>query len=413
MGPSAEPASRRELAAFCRLIYNFRLIALLVEVGYLAAGDPGGDGLGVGSTGVALALIVGALASYLPLKLWDRIGGALMRHPSYLAADMLLGMGLLLVLGAGGPFLYFTLGTALLSGALYRRTGAIVFSVLLLALYYGGLGLREAAADLPLSFALLVGSPVLYPLAAAGGAAVRRLLDRQAATDAALAASEQSAALDRERARIARDMHDSVSKSLQGIALSASGLGAWLDRDPERALVESKALATSAERTAVEARDIISDLREDVLDAPLDRAMRTDTTRWSADTGIEVRLDLAPVDQADAAARWELFSILREALHNVARHAAASSVEVRLYSNEGHLSLEVTDDGDGFEVPGDLAALRRQGHFGLIGMHERAGRVGGRLEVVAGPEGGTAVSARVPHRAEPLEPRGETRVSVR
>ncbi|MBC7677956.1 MAG: hypothetical protein H7233_03045 [Pseudorhodobacter sp.] len=93
-------------------------------------------------------------------------------------------------------------------------------------------------------------------------------------------------------------------------------------------------------------------------------------------------------------ARYELVSIVGECLGNVARHARASDVAVGLGS-EGHLvEVAVRDDGRG--LPDDIDDGRRRGHFGMIGMLERALGVGGTLEVESRPECGTTVRARVP-----------------
>ena len=87
-----------------------------------------------------------------------------------------------------------------------------------------GNGLDELRTHEARDIQALVVLPALYPLAAAGGAAVRRLLDRQAVTQLALAGAERRAAAGAERARVAREMHDSLGKTLYGIALAARGL---------------------------------------------------------------------------------------------------------------------------------------------------------------------------------------------
>jgi signal transduction histidine kinase len=82
-------------------------------------------------------------------------------------------------------------------------------------------------------------------------------------------------------------------------------------------------------------------------------------------------------------------------LHNVERHASAQRVRVTLIEERGEIHLEVADDGEGFDLS-DLPSIQRAGHFGLVGMAERAERIGGHLEVRSVPANGAVVSVRVP-----------------
>jgi signal transduction histidine kinase len=381
----AETPRPEGVAALCRLILVFRLVSLLLTL----IAVPGATGSFVP---LFMALAAGVVASYLPLKLWPRIGATLMRHPVYLGADLVLAMGLLTLTGADSPFFYFTLGTAALSGVLYGRTGAAVFSVLLVVTYYLGLQVNPTE---PI-FATLLGNPALYPLVAAGGAALRELLDRQAATEQALVGASRSAALEAERARIARDMHDSVAKTLHGMSLSASALAAWVRKDPDRAEAEARALAEASRGAAGEAREIIGDLRREELDQPLGEALAAYVEGWSARTGVAAEAHTRDVDAATVAGRWELFSVAREALDNVEAHAEAGRVTVTLFEEGAETVLEVADDGLGFAASSEPAADEPAGHFGLVGMAERAEKVGGSLTVESAPGKGATVRARVP-----------------
>jgi signal transduction histidine kinase len=104
--------------------------------------------------------------------------------------------------------------------------------------------------------------------------------------------------------------------------------------------------------------------------------------------------------------RHELVRILREALSNVDRHAGASAVQVRLTGSEAGLVLVVLDDGTGFNAPFDLRALAALGHYGLVGMAERAARVAGDLRVLSQPGCGTEVAVRVPLGVPPIAAAG-------
>jgi signal transduction histidine kinase len=86
----------------------------------------------------------------------------------------------------------------------------------------------------------------------------------------------------------------------------------------------------------------------------------------------------------------------QEALNNVARHAQASSAEVRLSFNTGSIRLTVADDGRGFDVPESPAEMAPEGHYGLLGLHERAELIGGRLTILSKSNQGTTVIVSVP-----------------
>src|SRR5215211_6352796 len=90
---------------------------------------------------VAVLLVVSALASFVPLRFWDRVGPALVRHPAYLAAELMLTTVILLLAGVQSPFFYYTLATALLGGLLYGWGGGVVFSVMLVGVYFWALRL--------------------------------------------------------------------------------------------------------------------------------------------------------------------------------------------------------------------------------------------------------------------------------
>jgi signal transduction histidine kinase len=198
-------------------------------------------------------------------------------------------------------------------------------------------------------------------------------------------------------------MHDSLARTLHGIALQASALVKWMTRDPQRAATEARSLAGAAEVAATQGRELIQDLRNDLLDLPLSVAVRDYVDGWSETSGIASVTDVSDTSDVSPGARWELFSVLKEALRNVERHARADKVRVGLRRREEWIEMDVQDDGAGFGVPTDLRTLVSNGHFGLVGMTERAEAVGGSLQIDSIPGSGTTVIARVP--AQPDEDR--------
>ena len=294
----------------------------------------------------------------------------------------MLNLTIYAYLGPASPFFLYTLGTPLLAGLLFRTTRRRSCSAAaMLVGYYvlvvlSGNGLDELRAHEARDIQALVVLPALYPLAAAGGAAVRGLLDRQAVTQLALASAERRAAAGAERARVAREMHDSLGKTLYGIALAARGLSHRVEAEAPGAAAAARDLSASAQVAAEEARGLISDLRSDTLDRPLGDALERYVREWSDRNGIAAHLQADGVDLPHPGTRYELFCIVREALENVERHAGATQVQVLLRDMAPDVVLSVVDDGVGIDGDGDARSLQTNGHYGLIGMAERGERIG-------------------------------------
>jgi len=386
--PPRPTGSSGWLESACKLTLAVRAAVLLVTVASLQQ-EP--------ARGVAIAaIVVVGVASFLPLRFWDRVGPTLMRHPAYLAAELVLATVIMLIVGVDSPFFYYTLGTALLGGLVYGWASAALFSVMLIGVYYWVLSVappQGAAGD----FQIYLGNPALYPLIAAAGAAAGRLLDAQAQAEAALAEQERQTAAETERARLARDMHDSLAKTVSGIGFAALGLARHIERDPAGAVAEARRLAEDARQATREAREIIVGLRADAGEAlPVEDALRAQARRFAESTGVPVEVAVADVSGLHPAAERELEWILKEALANVERHAGASRVAVRLRALAGRAVLTVSDDGSGFEVPDDLAELQGGRHFGVSGMRERAQLAGGDLSVESEPGDGCVISVWLP-----------------
>jgi len=388
LAPSSD-ATAAAVGGLCRLVLDVRLIAIALTVAGTVASGGGGA--------LTLALLLVMVTSYLPLRRWQRLGPELLRHPLYLGVDVALAIVILAVAGSSSPFFYFAAGTAMLAGILYGRGGAALFASVLVLGYLAVVALELDGAPPADSFQTLVALPALYPILAASGVGLRRLLDRQAESAEALRAATEAAAAADERARLAREMHDSLAKSLHGISLSASALVSWIQRDPDVGLQRARDLASAATGASEEARQLVADLRADHLDEPFPQVVREIAARWAEQAGTPVAVEVDDaVDLDDPGARYELACVLREALSNIERHAGAGHVQVRLAAADGHAELEIGDDGKGFTLPGDLGQLAAGGHYGVVGMSERACRVGGRLTVLAQPGEGTTVRVTAP-----------------
>lgn len=387
VAPPVEVAPHAAVAALVRLVLDYRMVTLAIASAAL--------GLDNRRSVVDLPLLLLGLgaANFVALLAWHRVSPFIMRHPIVLALDYVVTLGVLLLTGVDGPLLFYALGTAFLAGLLYGQRGAAVFAALLVVGYAGAYA-GDQSAGLR-GFQALVGMPSLFVLLVAGAAGVRGLLVRQAQMEAELVTVQTEAAAARERSRLARELHDSLGKTLHGMALLAGTLPRWLERDPQRAAREARAISSSAERAAEQARELLHGMRADRLDLPLHEAVSGFVRGWSVQSGVETELAVDPVPGVAAEARYELFWILREALRNVERHAAASCVRIGLRAEGEVAELTVADDGLGLGEP-DLDLLAMGGHFGLLGMRERAEQVGGELTVERRAPRGTLVRARVP-----------------
>jgi signal transduction histidine kinase len=384
------------LASACRLILNVRAGILLVTLVSLGQAEH--------RELTAAAIVVAAVASIIPVLKWDRVGPAVVRHPSYLAGELVLAVLILVLTGPDSPFFFFTLGTALLGGLVYGYAGAALFSVMLIVGYAYAIHIRSAFDATLEDFRTIVVLPALYPIVAVAGAGARRLLDRQAEAEDALAEQERALAAQAERERLARDMHDSLAKTVHGIGFSALALSRRIRVDPVGAEADARKLADDARTAAREARELLSGLRgRDDAELPLPTAIRSEAARWGERTGIRIGGSLDDVGPLPTLALRELRWIVKEALSNVERYAHASRVDIHLRRLGDRVVLTVADDGDGFQAPDDPSELAAVGSFGLSGMRERARLAGGDLSIESEPGEGCVISVWVPAGAAPRQ----------
>ncbi|MGW2493230.1 sensor histidine kinase [Streptomyces pseudogriseolus] len=400
------------LQALCRQAFGFRLA--MIAVAAPSALLNAGPGWGVRLVGIAV--VVTFMVSYALFRDWERFGPLILRHPSLLAADTLFGALLLVSAGPDTTLAYVSVCTPLLAGLIYGWRGAAVFASLqgvILLLVHATLDKphTEPAETLIL--------PGLCVIAGAVGSSLRKLMLHLGEATRALAAVRArlavTEAVDAERARLAREMHDSVAKTLHGVALAADGLACSAGAarmDPALVKRQAELVARSARRAAAESRELLTDLRRegapggsfsvDVL-AELACAVREFRVRTGAPVTY-ARTGEAPAPPVPRTVARQLLTIMSEAMENAHRHARATRVDVRAGvradARGDVLTVGVHDDGTG--LPGrpaapDLDRLRREGHFGLVGMVERAASVGARISFGRGERGrGTEVRLELP-----------------
>ena len=202
--------------------------------------------------------------------------------------------------------------------------------------------------------------------------------------------------IEHERSAIAREIHDDVGGSLTALKFDL----AWIARhtDSDAVLMRVNSALETLTLAIDSSKRIMHNLRPAILEQGLAAALQWIATRFEKRTGIECAVRLPPASQAPHAAP-ELpagvplvaFRTAQEALTNISKHAQASRVEIDLSLAGGVLSLEVSDNGRGLGAA-DLAKARS---FGIRGLHERAGTVGGWVDLSSGP-GGTTLILSVP-----------------
>jgi signal transduction histidine kinase len=192
-----------------------------------------------------------------------------------------------------------------------------------------------------------------------------------------------------ERQKLARELHDSVSQALYGIALGARTARTLLDRDPSKVADPLDYCLSLAEAGLAEMRALIFELRPESLENEgLVAALRKQAQAIQARYGIEVKTDLCQEPEIPIHQKEALYRVAQEAMHNTVKHAAANKIELTLNFNEPNIFLEVADDGSGFDLGGSFP-----GHLGLNSMRERIERIGGKFEIESEYERGTSIRA--------------------
>ncbi|MDI6768649.1 MAG: histidine kinase [Anaerolineales bacterium] len=193
-----------------------------------------------------------------------------------------------------------------------------------------------------------------------------------------------------ERACLARDLHDGPLQTLIGLNMQLGMLtsqsGGASAMDEMRA--EIRGLLTDLRGVCVE-------LRPPMLDTlGLAAAIRSLAKEWSAQNRVTVALDLpenSALQSLPGDVAVNLYRVAQESLSNVARHAHAGQVTIRLVREGNGLRMDIEDDGRGFAMPDNLDALAAQGHFGLVGLRERVNLIGGSLNLQSVPGQGTRI----------------------
>lgn len=397
------PAPEGPYAAWDRLVvwWDVAFVVILVLIAIQIAIE--------GTRGVGLLVSYAALAAIgVAYAVW---GGPAARSRNQLAAAAYL---LVLVLGTGVATAGSDSATLLLFVAfahawmlLERRRWSVVASAAIACAATLGVLIRVGFAPdmviiLPaqmgvvLVFAVGLGMWVAWTMRQVEEHA--RLLDELRAAQDALARSHHTAGVEAERARIAREIHDTLAQGFTSVVMQAQAASAVLDTDDadgveaaqERLhLIEETARDNLAEARALVAAFAPAPLKERSLVEALGRLV----TRFGDETGLQAWFVADGVLGLPPSAEVVLLRVAQEGLANVRRHASASEAEVRLTCLDDTVLLEVSDDGRG--LPESFGPGTGEG-FGLSGMRERVATAGGSLSIGPGDVRGTVLAVRLP-----------------
>jgi two-component system nitrate/nitrite sensor histidine kinase NarX len=203
----------------------------------------------------------------------------------------------------------------------------------------------------------------------------------------------QALAVLEERQRLARNLHDAINQSLFSAGLIAEVLPRLWDRDQEEARRSLEDLRKLTRGAMAEMRALLAELRPSTLtDAELGDLLRLLGNAFTGRTNIPAKVTVLGQGVLPADVQVAIYRVCQEALNNVAKHAAANTVEIYLKHEDTAIELSIRDDGQGFDPEQTIS-----GHYGLSMMHERAEGVGAQLSIMSQPGHGTELTIRWTH----------------
>lgn len=225
---------------------------------------------------------------------------------------------------------------------------------------------------------------------------LRAALEENAGLHAQLVAQAREAGVLDERQRLAREIHDTLAQNLAGILTQLQAADQTLDASAASHRHVTTAMHLARE-SLTEARHTVHAVQAPALAvAHLPEAINDVVTRWSQANGVEAVLTTTGDPRIlHSDIEVALLRSAQEALANVAKHAGASRVGLTLSYMEDLVTLDVRDDGTGFNPTAQIQHTT-DGGFGLVGMRQRVQRLTGRLDIESEPGGGTAISASLP-----------------
>lgn len=199
----------------------------------------------------------------------------------------------------------------------------------------------------------------------------------------------ENLAVEHERNRLARDLHDSVTQTVFSMNLAAQSAGLLLDKDPPRVSGQLLRLEELSANALHEIQSLVWQLKpRSIVEEGLSTALRRLADEREVRDGLGVSVEIQGEKALSEAEMLGLYAIAHEALTNVIKHSGVHEASVRLSLGEDHSRLEIEDRGLGFEPQ---STMRQAGHLGLAGMSERAREIGWRLSVESEKGRGTRI----------------------
>jgi signal transduction histidine kinase len=225
----------------------------------------------------------------------------------------------------------------------------------------------------------------------------RELIEQLEATRAELAASERREGILQERARLAREIHDTLAQGFIGIITHLEASEQNLPENVAQSRHHLTQAKEMARRGVSQARRVVQDLRPEVLEeSPLPEAVKRVVQGWTQQSGIPAQTTVTGThNHLHPEVETALIRAVQEALANVQKHAQATSAQVTLSYMDDVLMLDVQDNGIGLE---NAPPPGQGGGYGLTAMRQRVSQVGGSLTVESEPGEGTTVVIQLPIR---------------
>lgn len=387
-----QPTRKRLLIAYVALYFIFAAAAArgILELGR----DPG------------FGIMLGLLAFYLLLLLVEPklISRSILYLHIINGLQTAIALVLLVWVGSLDYFALLFIPPCTQSILNFPRKTALVWIIAITLL-------MEAALLVSFPVAESVGYAIIYPtanflftalsyLAKESGEARDRsemlLADLQVANRKLqdYAAQVEELAAVKERNRLARELHDSVTQIIFGLTLSAQAARILIDRSPARAVVELDHLQALAQNALAEMRSLIQEMRPAAgSEVGLVPALQRLAVEHKANDGLLVELQVRGACRLPEKVETELLRVVREALINIVKHARVEKAVITLnLENEKKVFLGIEDAGVGFD-PARVKSL--PGHLGLVSMQERVQALGGTLAIESQPGKGTRLSVEI------------------
>ena len=344
-----------------------------------------------------ISLFVAMGMSWIPLRVIRRAPAVINRGWLFPCTDLVVTSTLVFALsnafnGAEDLVLAYVLTSALLVGTVTNAAWAAIWTTgVLTVLVTTRLSHMPLSPAVSLISTLGIGAGVLL-----GNRLFTQLQEVGRLTAEAAAARAEERALT-ERLAIARDLHDSLAKSVHGIRMLAETLDDSLRSERHKDAALRRTLFESADEASREARLVLDGLRISGED-DVAGALCEEVARWSARTGIAAAcLESEPSQSMPCSPEtmWQLQRVLGEALTNIEKHARASAVSLSVGVEEHRLRIEISDDGVGLMDAERTETISPEGHYGLTGMRERAEALDAELSIESQPEPGVGLRTRL------------------